>query len=223
MGAVPIRRRVRLTRRQRLANSLFATGIILLAVVWTFTFRPQRLGGPVAYVMIEGVSMLPTFHSGDLVIVRRGDTYEPGQVVAYRVPQGEFGAGVVIVHRIVGGSSQDGFLLQGDNNPDPDEWRPTDRDIMGSVWLVAPRLGAALSFLHAPLPLASLATGAAVAIVLTTGARVASTPRRAGRIRGSDAGSPSRYRRGRAPVVRQRQPTQEPGSIMAGPEDASPK
>jgi signal peptidase len=167
MGAVPIRPRKRLTRRQRFTNTLFVLGLLMAATVWLFTFRPQRLGGPVAYVMIEGTSMIPTYHSGDLVIVRGADSYRAGQIVAYRVPRGQFGEGVVIIHRIVGGSPADGFVMQGDNNPDADEWHPTTSDILGAAWLLVPRAGLALSALHAPLPLASLATGVVIALILT--------------------------------------------------------
>jgi hypothetical protein len=56
--------------------------------------------------------------------------------------------------------------MQGDNNPAPDDWHPKAGDILGTAWMSVPRLGAVLAFLHSPLPLASLAAGIAVALVL---------------------------------------------------------
>jgi len=113
--------------------------------------------------------MVPTYHTGDLVVVRRRSAYEKGDVVAYRIPSGDVGAGTVVFHRIVGGSSRKGFLMQGDNNPVPDDWHPRDADIVGRSWLVFPRAGTLLAFLHDPLPLASLAAGVAVALIVVPG------------------------------------------------------
>jgi signal peptidase len=136
------------------------------ALAWALTLRPQSLGGPVDYVMVQGVSMEPTFHTGDLVLTWREDSYRKGEVVAYRVPQGEVGAGSIVIHRIVGGSAQRGFVMQGDNNAVPDDWHPRPGDILGKARLRIPRFGTIFTFLHAPLPLASLGAGIAVALLL---------------------------------------------------------
>jgi signal peptidase len=135
-------------------------------LAWGLTLRPQSLGGPAGYVMVRGISMNPTYHTGDLAITRPEPSYRRGDVVAYRVPNGEVGEGILVIHRIVGGSARDGYVLQGDNNEAPDDWRPKNADVVGRTWFVLPRAGLVLGWLHAPLPLASLAAGFAIAMVL---------------------------------------------------------
>ena len=153
-------------RRLTLRDVLSGAALVLFGVLWAFTFRPQSLGGPAGFVMVRGVSMNPTYHSGDLVVTHPHADYGRGDIVAYRVPKGEVGEGIIVIHRIIGGDARTGYVIQGDNNPDPDPWKPKPTDIVGKAWLLGPHVGALLAFLHAPLPLASLVTGMAVAYVI---------------------------------------------------------
>ena len=109
--------------------------IVLCLVLggWALVLRPQSLGGPVVYVIVRGSSMFPTYESGDLVIVAAAATYQPGDVVAYRVPAGDIGEGHLVIHRIAGGDASSGFILEGDNNDAPDPWMPRGSDIVGSA------------------------------------------------------------------------------------------
>jgi signal peptidase I len=111
--------------------------------------------------------MEPSLRQGDLAVVRKQGSYSPGDVVAFRVPRGEAGDGAIVIHRIVGGTAEDGFIMQGDNKENPDLWRPTQDDIVGGMWFSVPRAGGVLAFLQGPLRLAGLASGFAVFLVLS--------------------------------------------------------
>ena len=96
------------------------------------TLRPAALGGPVQYVIVVGQSMEPTLYSGDLVVIRRQDEYAVGDIVSSETPIGP------VMHRIVGGDGDEGFVSQGDNNEISDPWRPTTSEIVGKLWLRFP-------------------------------------------------------------------------------------
>ena len=114
-------------RRLTLSGFFNAAGLLLVVatvVFWAMFLRPQSLGGPAAYVLVSGKSMEPRYHTGDLVLVERQSHYHVGEVIAYRVPKGDPMAGSQVIHRIIGGDAQHGFVVQGDNRTAPDVWRP---------------------------------------------------------------------------------------------------
>lgn len=140
---------------------LLATAVALLVALW-----PQSLGGSVAYVRVQGHSMLPTLHEGDLVVVRRQAHYRVGDPVAYRIPVGQFGAGALVVHRLVGGDGARGYVTQGDAKPHPDEWHPRDADVLGRVRYDLPRLGTTVAALTRPVYAGGLMAGMTVLATL---------------------------------------------------------
>jgi signal peptidase len=149
-------------------------GIVFCAALlgsWWNTIRPVSLGGPMGYVLVRGVSMLPTFHTGDLVLTRREHFYRTGDIVAYRVPKGDFGSGTVVIHRIMGGSDADGYTTKGDNNAFLDDWHPRVSDIVGRAWVRVDRVGSWLAALRAPLPLAAAAATFVIVMVLLAPSR----------------------------------------------------
>jgi signal peptidase len=125
--------------------------LIALIGAWAVTLRPISMGGPAEYVVIHGNSMFPLYHDGDLILSHSHAAYAVGDVVAYRVPQGQLGQGLVVIHRIVGGSAASGFVLKGDNNPITDPWHPRGGDIVGSTWVRIPRLGKLFVAIHRPI------------------------------------------------------------------------
>ena len=124
-------------RRRLVASLLTALVLVLIAVAWV-AFAPTRLGGQVSYVIVNGNSMEPGMHRGDLAIVRESHAYAEGDVVTYRHPQ----IGPVI-HRIV---ARDGekYVFKGDHNSVIDGFEPAEADLIGKLWFHVPSAGRAM-------------------------------------------------------------------------------
>lgn len=105
--------------------------------------------GRVASVVTNGISMVPTHHAGDLVLVVRHDHYSVGDIVAYR----DEASGQVVLHRIVG-ETADGFTIKGDNNQSTDDATPTDDELIGAEVFHVPGVG---RWFGSPIVLALLA------------------------------------------------------------------
>jgi signal peptidase len=145
----------------------FARGALLaLLVGWFVALRPVVLGGPASYVLVGGQSMEPTIHAGSFVIAFAADRYRVGDVVVYRVPEGDVASGRQVIHRIVGGSSADGFVLQGDNTSANDIWHPTRADVLGKATYVVPAVADLFVFIRSPIVMSSFAAALAAYAVL---------------------------------------------------------
>jgi signal peptidase len=137
-----------------------------VVAVWILFLRPESLGGSAAYVIVSGHSMEPTLHTGDLVVAFRQRTYRRGEVIAYHIPENQAGAGALVIHRIVGGSAQDGYITRGDNRDYRDPWRPKARDIVGEMKLHVPRLGMLPVYAHTLFGMALIAAFAGFLVFL---------------------------------------------------------
>lgn len=131
--------------------------VALLVAGWFVTLRPATLGGPAAYVIVSGQSMQPTLTPGSLVVGHRRAIYEVGDVIIYRIPKGMPGTGTRVIHRIVGGSADAGYVTRGDNRQDPDRWRPRPHEVEGVKLVAVPGVGRAMMLLASPLVLGGLA------------------------------------------------------------------
>jgi signal peptidase I len=142
-------------------SGLFTAAFVGLAIVAWLYFAPTQIGGTTSYVVTSGISMEPSFHTGDLALVRPADQYRVGQVVAYRSTL----LHVTVLHRIVahrGGR----YFFKGDNNHFIDPTRPTRNELLGALWLRVPHGGRVLAWLHSPLTAAAL-TGIAALLLLS--------------------------------------------------------
>ena len=127
------------------------------------------LEAPAKYVIVAGHSMEPALRTGDLAFVVRHRSYRRGDVIAYHVPAGEPGAGAIVIHRVIGGSADAGYVTQGDNRNSRDIWRPKPDDVIGSMALQVPLAGHLPTFLGTPLGLGICA--GLLAFLLITGIR----------------------------------------------------
>jgi signal peptidase len=139
----------------------FLRTLVYLAIggIWFFLLRPQFLSGPAAYIIISGKSMEPTMYTGDLAILHKQDRYQHGDIVAFRVEGGN------VIHRVIGGNAEEGFILQGDNRSSPDQWTPRPEHIVGKLWWHVPGAGKVFTALREPKYFALL-IGGLVAFVM---------------------------------------------------------
>ena len=128
-----------------IANLLLAVSLV---VIWV-AFAPTRLGGQVTYVIVNGISMEPGYHLGDLTIMRKAGSYTVGDIVTYHDADMQ----AYVIHRIIR-VEQDRYVLQGDNNSWIDAYRPTNEEIIGKLWIYIPKLGKMFKWLRSPLNMA---------------------------------------------------------------------
>jgi signal peptidase I len=130
---------------------LIATGISLWVLL-----APVQIGGWTSYVIVNGNSMEPLYHKGDLVVLRETQAYQVGDVVTYRNPD----VGPVI-HRIIGRNG-DRWIIRGDHNTWIDSYQPQDKEIIGRAWFALPGFGNAVRWLRQPLAMGTMTALATV-------------------------------------------------------------
>jgi signal peptidase I len=160
-----------IARSQRLNNLFAALLLALLGAAWV-VFAPTRFGGQAAYVIVSGISMEPSFHRGDLAILRVADDYVIGDVVTYRHPM----IGPVI-HRII---KRDGdrFVFKGDNNSWIDDYHPTQAELIGKLWIHLPAAGTLVEQLRIPRNMAALVVVMGVMVMMSSTRSEGRRPRR---------------------------------------------
>lgn len=122
-------------RGRALAKVIATAAAALLA--WLFLW-PAALGGSMTYIVVSGPSMEPVYETGDFVAARAQNTYDVGDIVVFSTDNGN------VIHRIIGGDGDGGYVMQGDNNPEIDQWTPTDEDVLGAAVLHVPDAGNAV-------------------------------------------------------------------------------
>jgi len=118
----------------------------------------MSLGGDSEVLIVQGPSMLPTIFPGSLVITKATPTYQVDDIVSFNLKEdvSDFFGGPsinrIVVHRIVD-ETDEGFVIQGDNNPRKDPGFPTADQIRGKVILVIPFVGEMFELLRNPIVL----------------------------------------------------------------------
>ena len=181
--------------RTRYIRKLLSTalGLIVLGCLW-FWFAPAPLGGSTTYVVTRGISMEPRFHTGDLALVRSQHSYHVGEIVAYQNHM----LHTIVLHRIVGREGAH-YIFKGDNNNFLDPERPVASQLVGSLWLHLPGVGADLQSLRSPLLIGLLV---AIGFLLLSGVAFTGSRRRRRRERRAGGGAqPALPRSSRGPGV----------------------
>lgn len=150
-------------KSHRLRSGLI-TGVLLLAAgaFWLF-LAPPKIGGRSTYVITSGISMEPSFHTGDLAIVRPARTYHVGEIVAYHSSV----LHVVVLHRIIA-IHGDTYVFKGDHNHFIDPTHPTRSALIGALWLHIPHGGTVFRTLHSPV-VAGVLCGFVALLLVGTG------------------------------------------------------
>jgi signal peptidase I len=139
----------------RRRHLLTVTAVIAMAVLWLSGLAPVQLGGTLSSMAVSGISMEPTIHDGELVVLRQDADLGVGDVAAYRNAD----AKATFLHRIVATQGDDGFIFQGDNLGWRDPGVATRAQIKGVLWFKLPVGGNVLAWFQEPVHGAVLAVG----------------------------------------------------------------
>ena len=112
---------------------------------------PASLGGDTRLIAVEGASMEPIYQLGDVVIARENPNAEVGDVIVFRIPEGQPAAGLLIIHRIIAMWPDGTYKTQGDNRTTPDPFHIASNDIVGTPVLTLPRFGRFIGLASSPV------------------------------------------------------------------------
>lgn len=130
---------------RRALGHLRTVAVVALTVSALYLVLPPSLGGRTTFTMVAGTSMEPKYHTYDLAITWRTSDPVAGDIIVYKVPEGEPGEGRQVIHRVIGGDAESGYVTQGDNRSGPDIWHPRRGDVVGTVVTMIPKGGLFLS------------------------------------------------------------------------------
>ncbi len=136
----------------RWLQSVFAALMLVITVTAWVVFAPSQLGGQAIYVIVNGKSMEPLFHFGDLVIAHSSPIYQVGDVVVYHSAELKS----LVFHRIIA-TDLDHFILKGDNNSWIDSYQPSQAELIGKFWILIPNTGRVVKWLQSPLSMGIMA------------------------------------------------------------------
>ena len=157
-------------RAKRWLRRVLDTACLALILAGAIHFWPATLGGSTRLVVVQGSSMEPTFHLGDLIIVRDNHQPDVGDIIVFHIPKGEPAASMLVVHRVVALRPDGSYLTRGDNRTTTDDFHITSGDVVGTPILGIPHAGRAIGIASMPLAVA-LAAGLVTTLLLWPSSR----------------------------------------------------
>lgn len=130
----------------------------VIVFIFSYPIAGYVLNTSIPWIVPTGVSMLPTIHAGDMVIIQGTDPENlvvDDIILFQKITQtwGEENFKTMetpTLHRIVEALKVGDhwyYMTQGDNNPTLDDWLVPDEGVIGRAILVMPRMGFVLDWL----------------------------------------------------------------------------
>ncbi|MDQ1278767.1 MAG: signal peptidase [Thermoproteota archaeon] len=151
--------------KKRIAKIFFAI-LVAYTAVSAALVALNALG---VIMVVEGTSMVPTYHDGDLLILHRDinkSQLQIGEIIIFHNPNRY---DQLIVHRVIEHvvlNSQLYFRTKGDNNPVADPWNVPENYVIASVSVEVPYLGQMLILIYNPVVRVAIAGLAFVFILV---------------------------------------------------------
>lgn len=136
--------------------SILLWAVILLAALFAFTTLATRDQNSVASLagytpmMVETDSMAPTFHAGDLIIIRKCEpaSLVEGDIITFHtIIQNEYALNTHRIDSIMEENGVRSYVTKGDNNAMSDSHIIADGDIVGKYVAKVSGLGKVMKFL----------------------------------------------------------------------------
>jgi signal peptidase len=119
---------------------------------------PRALG--FSHLVVVSGSMEPALQVGDLIVIRRQDRYQAGDIITFRE------GGTMVTHRLIDIQGER-LITQGDANNTPDSNPVHIQQVEGSLALRIPMVGHLLLYLKTPPGIISALLVAAILTLLS--------------------------------------------------------
>lgn len=138
------------TGKRHVLHDVLDLLLLGLVCVLAWNLWPAALGGHTRFIMVTGASMEPVYHIGDSLVVRAIDDPQIGDIIVFRIPDGDPAEGSFVVHRIFAQRDDGSFMTKGDNRRYADPWHIMPEDIVGKPTWTIPQFGRLLQMTHSP-------------------------------------------------------------------------
>ncbi|MEE9509310.1 MAG: signal peptidase I [Candidatus Bathyarchaeia archaeon] len=155
------------TKKRLLKIAILVIVIFSAAYGVLFSLR-FALGTEFPVVIVNGVSMIPTYYEGDLLVVQGvpdKNMIEVQEIIVFHNP---YSWDILIVHRVVevrNLNEQLIFRTKGDNNVIQDHWQVREEHIVGRVLQKIPYMGGVVTAIQSPYGIGILYSLIVVVIV----------------------------------------------------------